>query len=426
MYDEDAVQSGLSLAREEDAASEAPGKPAGEAPKIEVADLSRRMGELRKKKDAGTLSAEDVAYMKEVAKDKTLPVGARYLSNCFLSVWRRGEGDLLRALYYMETALFLAQSSSQRATCHQEIFSLKRDMGGGKLTPECMEDYEQFAEAAVEGICSKDAEAILLVLETGTAEKMEDYALLAAAAKAWSVHPENRDDFDREEAEAKYYRCIKAFKEQECKGYTEAIYQYYHGQKCSNGNNAAVKWRKKLIQGKPAQEGAAVSGSPAAQSDSGGAAPNQKAKKKTLQDAVEQFRQKYPNAVVATASEQCILEYASVARKIVKALRSGDIELMKYMVDHPEVFEGMQDYMLLGSAALLLFMHPKNTDVGRRMQARKQGEIWLERSLKLSEPDDHYPLNLRWDRMSSINARELKSEWTELLKYVLAKLQQMQ
>lgn len=421
MKDQDAVKSGVSLERDADPLSSgvslerepdvAPARPAGQSVENWLESIER-----------GAIAAADANTLRAIAGDETVPAEARFRANCLAARYALDHQDWLRCVFHGEVALPYAKSGGQRAKCYELIFLAKKGLAKDELTPECVESYEQFAQEAAKSVCAGERMAIEL-LKDGTAEQMQDYALLAAAHKAWSCHPENQDDFDREEAEAAYHRYSRLFEERQKSGSKDAAFRG------AKGDCGAERWRQELLAGKaparnigdskdaPAQTGGAAAGAPAV--SAGASAPGLTG----VPGEVARFITRYGQLSVGSAGGQYVRDYTAVAQRVVDALRGGDGATMRYVVENPQLFEGMQDYTILCSAAWLWFMHPENTNVGERLRLQSLGEEWTQKCLELSEPEERYPMNVRW-RQLAMPAERLQSQWTELLKYVLQALRQ--
>lgn len=420
----DAMRSGLSLER--DLGSASVRQPDRDSQ--DEMDILYFLVVIDRKRKLEGVTQEDIDYVTAVVRNQELSVRRRFQANQLLARCHSMRKDQKRALYYMEVARTLASTVAEQLACDRDIFLLQCLLAEGKVTEESLERYELFVEEAVKGILAQDEESIRQVLSDDTCDMMEDYAILAMAAKAWSEHPRNQDDFDREEAEAKYYRYIKAFKEQEIKGYTEPIYQYYHGKSCNRNNNEAAKWRKNLLQGKPAQQGIVMDKPSAAHSDSAAAAPTSPAVSEGDKIAIETLEELTRRTVgknIDSIDGGLLDEYVMhMILSVIVEMKKGNAAVMRYVIEHSELFERMEDYVILGSAALLWFCHPDNKDVGEKLRAQTLGEQWIEKALHLSEPEENYPLYRRMRRESSLtwDERSAREEWRELLKLVFAKI----
>lgn len=373
-----------------------------------------------------TAPAADVSYVTSVAADMTASQGKRFDANRLLALYYADLGEFKRSVYHSQLALTLATDHSRAAACHMDIFLCQRSMNGGELQGSELEHYDKFVEAAMKGIQAGESGAILSVLEM--CEEWKDYALLSAAAQAWSKHPENSDDYDREVAESLCHTYAKRFQEQKDAGFREAIYARLPGE-ATHGIGKRAKLRANYLdrgvigsldvsgqpvrkwictacghicQGVQPPQACYVCKAPAeriAEYDPGSgkamaqtpSAPAPAARKQTaadsLMEAVEDFSRKYGSYArkVHTAKRSALQDYAALVQPIIRELRGGNTALMRSLIEHCEVFEDMQDYGLLGAAATLWLIHPDNTDGREKIVTQKKSVLWVETAVAVGE-----------------------------------------
>lgn len=415
--DADPLSSGVSLERETGGSpSAAPRLPAGQDMWAWLESIER----------GGAVKPADVSALRAIAEDESVSPEVRFLSNRLYARCALDRKEWLRCEFHGEVALNQAKGYGQQALCYELIFLARRGQAGGKVTLECMAYYDRFVEGAVKSALAGERIGIELLLGS-TTQEMEDYALLAVGHRAWSAHPENQDDFDREEAEAAYHRCCKAFEEQARQGCKERIYQSYHGTRCTN-KREAEQWRRSLLEVK---HRSADTRSGAPRQDDGVSAAHPSALAGSMSPSaakepgeVEHFIARYGVTSIQGAGSQCMKDYTAMAQKVVAALRNGNTETMRDVVGHYQLFEGMQDYIILSSAALLWAIDPANTNVGERLQAQARGEEWTQKCMELMDPDERYPLYRKWRQMGDMPTDRLQAQWMELLQYVLQTIKQ--
>lgn len=388
--------------------------------------------------DAGTpgfsarISPEEVKRVAAIAAGSSYNREERFEANHLLGLYYSDLNELKRASYHIQLALTFADTHGQRAGCYMSILNCQLLMDTRmELRAEDLTLYDKYVEESLNGIQENDAEAILGVLSNP--ELWGDFGLMASAALAWSTHPENTDAFERESAEAAYHHYKKLFEEQESTGFTNMIYSLLPGE--SKGSKGALlagnsngrfpcraQVRQEFLQNKrvctleelkQAKEKNASAPTPVSASVS-----YEQKRADELMAKVDAFARKYPKGErsVYTAKASVMQEYMDFAMDIAVALQGDNAPLMKALMDNYQVFEDMQDYMLLGCAATLWTIHPKNTDGRDKIAAQKKSEMWLETATSLGEVlNDMQPLEKRLRELDLPTGRII---WNELANHV--------
>lgn len=373
------------------------------------------------------VSAEEVNAVTAVAMDPSKGSAERFEANHLLGVYYSDRDDLKRALYHIKMALSFATTHAQKTGCYFNHLLCQLLMDGrNALAPEDMPLYDKWVEESLAGILDGDAAAILGALDY--AENWEDYGLAAAAALAWSTHPENTDAFDREEAEASYHRYKKQLEEQKSRGFPGTIYMPLSGER-SHGITCRAKVRldflNKHIVHSPEELLALKQQDHPADASAANPAPDTKSPKKIRSDelmaGVERFARRYSQHArsLYSAKPGVLRDYIEIATPIVRELKVGNVPLMRALINNSQVFEDMQDYMLLSAAATLWLVHPENTDGREQISAQKKSVLWMETSISLSEQfGDHQPLEWRLQELRMPERGTCQSEWLSLAQHV--------
>lgn len=372
---------------------------------------------------SANIPLEDVNEVTSIAMDPTRDASERFEANHLLGTYYSDRNDLKRALYHIKTAMSFATTHAQKAGCHfnQLLCQLLID-GRDTLTPADIPLYDKWVEESLRGILEGDEAAIQGALEY--TESWKDYGLAAAAALAWSTHPENTDAFDREAAEAAYHGYKKQFEEQSARKFGDVIYTRLPGES-NSGIPCRAKVRLEFLQNHAVYSPQELfDHSPAGESPSAApTAPKSEKEQRAdeLMAKVDQFARKYSQHArsLYSAKPDVLRDYIELVKPIITELTVGNVPLMRTLMDNSQVFEDMQDFMLLGATATLWLVHPENTDGREKIAVQKKSTLWMETAIALGEQfNDVQPLEWRLRELNMSERFTYDTYWTSLAQHV--------
>lgn len=146
-----------------------------------------------------------------------------------------------------------------------------------------------------------------------------------------------------------------------------------------------------------------------------------------LEDRMDAFLAAYSVTSLQALSDEGVLIYTRKACPIVWRLRRGSYPAVRYVYEHPEAFELLEDYIPLACAAYRLGLAAGNRMPERSREALQKGAAFLQAGRNAVERDGVYPLHARWAEMarqkqpslSVGRANRMQTQWLALMKSTL-------
>lgn len=378
---------------------------------------------------------EDMAFVKEISESTEGNGEDRFAACQLISGYHmlRSEYDL--AIEYLRAALSNAGSHWQRALCHRNIFAYLRVLAGDRdIDDEQADHYESFVTECFLGIRDGDTRTVDMVLEEGgMAEKMEDHALLAAAARTWSLSQQNWNVVEQVKAANRYQQEILAFQQEDPrllespwgKRRKELLAQV---QESVDGENSNNKEQRQLYLSLCAAVEKVLKTEPPWYVCSriwAGASEDDYETAQALKREAERFREKYSPRYfnVLAIPMEGLEEYICLARKYIRQLLDCNSFVTRDISEDPSFFTDMWDYLIPAAASLLWASDITNRDVAKRREAGEQGKYWIDIFFGVMVGPFGRPfLFEKWERRGLEQCREREEEWTGLLKDVVRRL----
>lgn len=365
------------------------------------------------------ISPEEIKSVSAIAVGSAYERAERFEANHLLGLYYSDLDDLKRASYHIQLALTFADTHGQRAGCYMNMLFCQLLIEERKqLQVEDLTLYDKYVEESLRGIQANEAAAILGALDYS--EQWEDYGLTAAAALAWSTHPENTEAFERESAEAAYHHYKKLFEQQVEASSSALVYTPLAGEPKGKASSR-VRVRLEFLRNRTVYTLEELMQSKRESTPTPASVSQEQKRADELMARVDAFARKYPKGArsLYSAKPAVMQEYMNLTVKLVSELRVNNGPLMRALIQDFEVFEDMQDYMLLGCAATLWLIHPENKDGRDKITTQKRSELWMETSISLSEQfHDMQPLEYRMKELNMSERYTYQHDWMELAQYV--------